>query len=555
MKINDIKEMIKDAEQERQRVWDKQANEGLKVKDNLLPLQKKMGDEKYWVDNWLLKCINWMISMLSSSDISVELKDINNVRTLNMTLMEKEVNFHMDYFQWTEVAEKAKSDRYFTGMGIIKILWNPFRINDFFQTGIPVFSHIDSRKFYLDPNPTTTRYLFQKEEYTKKALLNHFPEYQELKKLEDNKTHNVFIFQHKETKTIQKVACYIEDQDEIRYFDWDDYQKEIENGFVVPEGIEIAGPVKSEEDIVTEYIYVEGIDKFLKEEVIGDDFTYTRLQSIPFTDSPYSPGLPYFLMDMQDISITLMTILVLQTLKNHKQTKIYYPEAIKNIDKIKGRMHLPGIEIEIDPDFELTHPNQKPIEFLSPPKFGNEFDYLDQRVQNVIKTTTGVTDTLLANSYNDMAGVAIAQFQTAAKVYHKKDYVAWINFIQDNVTCLMKLITQYRNYKHKIMGINEEGVKTLIDVAVDEETMLNHANYIVLVIIEENQDALKQIEREFAMKLYSMGVIDEEDLLEKMPFKNIDRIIEKFKQRKQEQLEQQAQEQAMQNNHMNMGGK
>ncbi|HPM02654.1 MAG TPA: hypothetical protein PK816_10910, partial [Candidatus Cloacimonadota bacterium] len=149
---------------------------------------------------------------------------------------------------------------------------------------------------------------------------------------------------------------------------------------------------------------------------------------------------------------------------------------------------------------------------------------------------TGVTDTLQGSpEYAQMSGVAVAQFQTAAKVIHKKDFIHWSRFIQDNVKSLMALIEKYRNYPHQIMGLNDNDITALVDVATDNENELRNANYNIIVQIDENQDAIKQMERDLILRLHQMGLVSDEDVLEKMPFKNIDRLIDNLKNRKQQQ--------------------
>ena len=60
----------------------------------------------------------------------------------------------------------------------------------------------------------------------------------------------------------------------------------------------------------------------------------------------------------------------------------------------------------------------------------------------------------------------------------------------------MDQIIQFRNYPHKIPGLDMDNQKGLIDVATDSSNRLDADNYYVKVTIQENQETLKQIERE-----------------------------------------------------------
>lgn len=555
MNAENLQKLISKAVEHRQNIgWDKQADDALKIKDNKLPLDiPKKANEKYYVDNWILKSVNWILSMLCGADINVQLNAIDGSYNKSMQLMSCEVNFLIDIFRWLDQGEKAVSDRYWTGIGVTKNGWNVKKLDKDFQTGVPVFQYIDSRKIFLDSNPHNMKYICHLEVLNKEDILNYFPEYPELKRL-DRKQANLYIVQVKETKTKKQIALYIEDRDDIQYFDYEEFQQELANGFILPEGVIASNPILSEYDQVTEYLYLEEEKRILKSYDIGPDFTYNILKGEQMTDSPYSFGLPYYLKDMQELSIILMNILTMTTLKHHKPIRIVYPEAIKDYNSIKNMLHLPGVDIQIEKDWEMMNPDKKPIEFIDPPKFNQELEFLEQKIAQVIKSTTGVTDTLQGSpEYAQMSGVAVAQFQTAAKVIHKKDFIHWSRFIQDNVKSLMALIEKYRNYPHQIMGLNDNDITALVDVATDNENELRNANYNIIVQIDENQDAIKQMERDLILRLHQMGLVSDEDVLEKMPFKNIDRLIDNLKNRKQQQAIIQQQQMQMQQQSPSVG--
>ncbi len=544
MKSEKIHKLIENAINHRSSCgWDNQHKEACLVKDNELPVKNNVPGEHYYKDNWILKSINWIISMLSGADISVELQSLNGTFEKKMKLMECEINFFMDYFQWTTAGEKALSDKLWHGFGCIKHVWNPFMIDEDFQTGKVKYTYKDCKNIYLDPNPYETNYICEKISLTSEMLLNYFPEYPELEKYK-NKDIDIFVVQVKQVVKQKKVAIYIPDTDEIKIFDFDEVE-EFKNNNALPEELEISAPLSVEKNNVTEYIYLPEEKKILKKYDIGEDFTYTILKGFEVSDSPYSFGLCFYLIDQQEISVILMTMLLLSAMKHHKPIRILHPEAIENYDDIKDSLHLPGIDIIISSEWQERHPNVKPIEFIDPPKFNSELDYLEKKIAEVIKSTTGVTDSMQGiPQYAGLSGVAIAQFQQQAKVYHKKDYIQWDRFIKDNVKTLMELVKKYRNYPHKLLGIDETGRNVPVDVNSSNETTLDKTNYIITVMIDENQEAVKQMEQDLALKLHQMGLMTDEDLMAKMPFKNIDTLIENLQARKQEQamLQQQMQQ-------------
>jgi hypothetical protein len=548
MNADQLSKIITLAENHRQEIgWDKQADEGNRIYDNKLPLKSKNPNDPHYVDNWILKSINWLNSMLTGADISVELQSIRGNFDQSMLLMQCELNFMMDIFKWIEQGEKALIDKYKNGIGCVKCGWNTRKRDNDFQSGIPVFKHVDSKKIYLDPNPNETKYIIHLEQLDKDQIVDYFPEYPELKRIQKRK-YNLYIIQVKETKIKKQVAIYIEDKDQIIYHDYDEYLKEIENGLVLPEGVKVSNQIDTEYDQVTEYLYLKDEKRILQTTEIGNEFTYTILKANPVTDSPYSFGIPYYLKDMQELSILIMDILALSTLKHHKPIRIVYPEAIENYEEIKDIAHLPGVDIRIKPEWQALNPEKKPIEFINPPKFNNELEFLEQKISQVIKSTTGVTDTMQGQpEYSNISGVAVAQYQTAGKVVHKKDYIHWSRFITQNIQCLMNLLTKYRNYPHEIMGVDESNLSRLVEVATNPDNQLQNSNYIITIQIDENQDAINQMERELMLKLYSMGLVTEEDVLAKMPFKNVDKLIQNIQNRKEQQAQAISQGQQIQN--------
>ncbi len=547
MNAEKLKKLITNAENHRTNIgWDKQAEEAIKVKDNKIPVYPKKQGEHYYKDNWILKAINWIVSMLSGADINVTLQSITGIYEKKMQLMDCEVNFFMDFFNWTEHAEKALYDRYFLGIGVIKHIWNPYKIDSDFQTGKIEFQHKDSRNIYLDPHPDKCFYIIEKIQLDTEDLFNYYPEYEKLNNIK-NESVTVYIVQHKKVIKVKTIGIYNQLTDETKFFDYKEYEELLNEINELPEGLTASEPFLIEKDEVTEFVYLADEHKILDKKIIGDDFTYHILKGFQISDSSYSFGLPYYLLDQQEISIILMTISLLSALKYHKPTKITHPEAIENYDEIKDTLHMPGVEIRINPEWRERNPGVKPIEYIDPPKFNNELDYLERKIQEVIKSTSGVTDTLQGQAqYAGISGVAVSQFQNQAKVFHKKDFIQWERFIIKNVHGLMRQISKFRNYNHKILGLSESGANELLEVAINDDTTLDKYNYIVQVNIDENNDAIRQMEQDLILKLYQMDIVTEEDVLYKMPFKDKDTMIENMSNRKKEMAMQQQQQQMTQ---------
>jgi hypothetical protein len=299
-------------------------------------------------------------------------------------------------------------------------------------------------------------------------------------------------------------------------------------------------PFDMEEDVVTEYVYLANEGKILSSTVIGDDFTYHILQGDKFTDSSYSFGIPYDLIDMQDMSTELMSAMVWNVRKHHKPTNFVDPSGILNYKEIKDSLNSPDLTIEVAPE-HLLKTDKFPLQRIDPPKFNAEHEFLERKAHEALKSATGVTDTVRGEQMA-LSGVAVDRFQMQSRVYHKKHFTARDRFIKSNVAGLMRLIVKYRNYPHVIQGLSDSGGHELTEVAVSNDTMLDSYNYIVNITVDENSEALAMREEDLAIMLWRDNAIIRDDMLRKMPFKDKETLIENINNKEQEMAMMQQQQ-------------
>ena len=226
--------------------------------------------------------------------------------------------------------------------------------------------------------------------------------------------------------------------------------------------------------------------------------------------------------------------------------KIFHPEGIRNWNDIKDRINEPDVQILIDPKFLLQYPKEDVLRFIPPPQWTGAHEYIESKITEVIKQLFGITETLLGDAaFKGISGYTANLFNSHAKVYHKTDYVQFIEFIKDCVLVMMEFVKKYRNYRHVILGLNEDGANELLEVASDNDTSLDKTNYEITVHIDQDVDAQQERDLQILTFLLQQGVVTPEDYLQATPLKNKDALSEKYTNRMQE-LQQQQQMQQLQ---------
>jgi uncharacterized protein YqgV (UPF0045/DUF77 family) len=161
------------------------------------------------------------------------------------------------------------------------------------------------------------------------------------------------------------------------------------------------------------------------------------------------------------------------------------------------------------------------------PEFPQALQYLNEQLIQAQKSMTGAVDAAIGlQSYSGQSGIQVAQLQAASRTYQREDLEAYRRFVKQCVEWLKDQVVQFRNYPHQIQGLDMDGKSGLVDVATDITNRLNADNYYVEISIQDNQEVVKQIEREMAMNLFDRGLLAPLDLLNALDQPNPERTVQ-----------------------------
>lgn len=543
--------------------WSKQAETGRRIKDNKFPVKPLDAapdwEGKFYKDNWVWKSIKWLTSMLSGSEMIVEIKTPEGQLSPMLEPLENEVNFAADKFDITQRDDVIIMDKYYKGEGFMRLYWNGRRRDAFYQTGMPEFWPVAPEKICIDPATTDRyksdmRYLFHEEYYDTATLRMRFPKYanqiiETANAINPNATHLTRLVTLQYKKTVRSQKIFITDtatgnisefplielqeiiKDQLQNPDaLAEYKRQIENGqttsefqnwilyeWILPENCQLSDPVETEEDTVWQVLYYPEGDLVLEPPTyVWYDFTYINLPGFKIDNTSMCYGLCYYLADMLEISVALMTTLTIQAIKQYIVKEEIVQGALINQEQYEKEGYKIGVNPIVDPAWAKQNPGRRAVEPIPLPQYPQVLLTLNDMIKNVQQTTTGVIDVVLGQQeYSGQPGIAIAQLQQASRVYFKDDILDYQKFNQKKVQWLMDMICRYRNYPHRIMGLNEDNEEAMIDVATNVLNKLESKYAAVHVTILENYEVVKAMEQQNVMALYQLGLVSGEYVLEK----------------------------------------
>ncbi|HPS39874.1 MAG TPA: hypothetical protein PL124_10710 [Candidatus Cloacimonadota bacterium] len=550
--------------------WDEQAENGIKIRKNDLPLRPLQAapnwQGKFYVDNWLWKSIKWLVSMQTGAQIDVDLHGYDGVADKAQDLLELEIAYALEQFDFFSTMEMCQYDRYYTGMGVARAIWNTRDVQHNYMTGTPRLDYVSPMNVYLDPATrkpdfSDCRYLFHEEYYDLAEMKRRNPRYaSKLVECIDEARPDAtglmraITVQYKKTVTLTKV--YLEDQDSgasevFLASEWEKYCAEMaqtpgvaeryleeqpeasfeewiaEGGFL-PEKVVMLGPVEADETAVFQAIYVPELDLILEApQYVGKDYTYFFLSCYNEPDSAYPVGLAKYMSGALEASIALMTILMITAAKTYRAKEMIQEGSLVNQDEYMEKGYELGIQPVVREDWQRRNPNSKAIEPVKTPDFPVALSMLNDQLVNIQKTMSGAIDANMGMAqFSGQSGVQVAQLQMASRVYQKEDIEGFRRFIKGVCEWLKGGIATFRNYPHKIQGLNDLNQTDVVNVADAPATKFNAERYYIEVTILDNQEVVKQMEREVVMQLFKMGLYSDIDLLRKMDIPNPEKIIE-----------------------------
>lgn len=539
--------------------WDAKALDALKIRKNELPLGELNSlpgyKGKHYVDNWIWKGIKMLTSMLSGASVDLDVKSYLNENGGSGDLVEMELNWAAKMFRMQEIADPCLWERYFPGMGYLRAVWNSRRITPNYPTGIPQFEPVAPFDVWLDPGTTMPdrsdmRYLFHQKWHDAAYLKRRYPQLKDKIAVQSNEDRTVWTDQVR-VITIQykpivvQEVIIVEDRHtgkkaEFAFDQWIEMVKEAEGsteasaawqeqamakqekgepvpeyeewllqGGFLPEMVVINGPIEVEKDVVMQAIYLPDQDIVLQEpQYIGERFSYFILPGIEQPGSPYALGLASYQADTLEEDIIMMTSLVLQTVKMHRNKELIQQNSLVNQEQYQKHGHELNVQPIVSEQWQSDHEGQKAIDPIPVPDFPRALMMLSDRLVQNQKTYSGAVDALMGmQSSSGQSGIQVAQLQTAARTYLREDIESYRRFLQEIATWLKDMIVQYRNFEHQIPGLRQDNTEGMVDIAADMNSRLDLDDYYVEVTLQDNQEVVKQLERDFYKYLVEAGFI------------------------------------------------
>lgn len=558
--------------------WESKAEDAIRIRKNDLPLGpiKAMQDYKgkHYVDNWVWKGIKMLVSMLAGAAVDLDVKSYNDADSGSGVLVETELNWASNQFKLQESTEPCLLERYYPGMGWIRGIWNSRRVTPNYQTGIPIFESIPALNVWIDPGTSRIdrsdmRYLFHQEWFDVAELKRQYPKIADKIAVQSDPDKSVWTdqvrivtIQYRRTFTTDIVI--IEDQHtgvkkEFGLEEWTELVMEAEGdpeaaalwqeqmmgaqeagqpilefeewlvqGGFLPEQVLMHGPIESEKDAVFQAIILPDQSMVIQEpQYVGETFTYFCLPGINDPDCAYAEGLASRQADTLEEDIILQTSLILQVVKMHRNKELQQEGALVNEEEYRKHGHELNVNPIVRETWQSEHEGTDAVKPLPLPDIPRAAMMLSDRLIQNQKTTSGAVDALMGmQTSSGQSGIQVAQLQTAARTYLRDDIESYRRFIQQIATWLMNQIIRYRNYPHQIPGLREDQTRGLIDVATDITNRLDTDDFYCEVTLQDNEEVVKQIEREFYQYLVERQFITPLSFMRKMDIPNPEKEIQ-----------------------------
>lgn len=511
-------------------MWDKDAQDCQKIRDNQIPTRgsiKGAGNysDKFYVDNWIQKSNYWKVSMLMGYDVYFDLKSHNGVRIDdNRELLENEINYAADIFNIMNQTSPVINDWLYFGYGVSYLQWNARAIDRYWKTGKPEFRYIDCRNVWIDegsdqPDWSDVRWIFALSYADVNELKEIFPEYRDMISAsitnEGKPTKNdgstdktdVYTIQYKKLYRTRKIELINTATGENEFFLKDDLEEWLKEGNILPETIEISDEFEIDEYCWFQFIYSYSLNLVLSEpKYLGNKHSFQFLTAYRTDFDPYPRSITWYLKDLQEISVIVMTLLVLQAAKMNKPTPVLESGALEDEEEFYDNYDKLGYIPVVNPEWRDQHPNQKPFTFETAEMRPDIPIVLNNMITDSIKTWSGAIDSARGEAqYSGQSGAQTAQLQAAASMYTKQDEIKWHNYLRDIGDKMLSDIAYFRNYEHTILGVDNQGNETERVVNADNTNQFDSQLYYTVPFVDTTPEIMKQMEKDRAIQLADKG--------------------------------------------------
>lgn len=520
--------------------WDSDAETCRKIRDNELPTRGNIKNaegftDKFYVDNWIYKSCFWKASLLMGYDTYFDLKSIDaNPYDLNRDLLEAELNFAADRIDFMRKLPDTVLDWQYFGVGVNYLQWNKRAIDNAWQTGRPESRYFDPRNIWIDdgteqPDWSDMRYLFALSLLDVEEAKMRFPkhadqidgyvnEYKANHISGDVEKIDLYLVQYRKKFIVKKVSIYNSATKEMSVYPIEDVEKLYIEGGNLPETMEIGDTFETEDDLWFQFFYSKSLGTNLSEpEYLGKRCSFNFLLGCRIDKDIYPRGIVWYLKDLQEISVILMTLLTIQAVKLNKATPYIEEGALTDEnDFIDNRSSLNFVG-QISSLWRQEHPGQDPI-FWDRPDFRADIPItLNSMITESIKTASGAIDSARGEAqYSGQSGVQTAQLQAAASIFTKLDEIRWHDFLRNSGEKLKDDIANYKTHEHILFGLQEEG--TIVNP--NNIPQFNPDNYYCVPYVDTTPEIMKQMKADRAIQLNQAGKMSTVDMLTELNVPN-----------------------------------
>jgi len=549
-KLVDWQELYQKAVSHRRSYWDQDAIDCNRVRVNDIPVSKNMPNYKkhkgrFFKDNLIFQHVKWLVSMLSGSIVTYDLQSKTSHRSENEELLEAEVNLYSCLLDIPKQTAASLYDCFYTGMGYVRMYWDKLAVSIANETGVPVIKHVDSMKMYLDPNTQANdksdmRHIFHVEKQHYKNLMAEYPKHAhdiENKKDSDGMV-EVITVQYNVERLVE--CMWITDESQQPEKKWiiplSEWESMRDSGQVLPEQCMLSVPFKQRKVFWYEAKFFPDIDCVIQApEFVGERCSYHILHYAHNPKSAYSYGLAYFMMDLQEMSIIMLTTLTVQMLKYQNPKRVIRGGSLKDPEYMKKYGDQLGEVYETNPEWDAENPGKEPLYYLPMPEFPAGISMISNLIKERMENRSGVTPTMQGEPvYSQMSGVAAAQFMNAGKIYHKEEQIRYQQFLTEIGYDLMLQIAENRNFPHDVQHLGTDNQNEMVRVNDLENSpyVFEPERTLVFAEVVENIELINQLKRQQALEMYSMGLLADRDALEFSGLDNPDRLHEAAQRQK-----------------------
>lgn len=591
--LSEWQERINNAKSERAIEWDAQASDGWAIRTSDLPLSSSLSGtqtanpnkqvvEKYFIDNWIKKSIEWRVSLLIGGDVFLDLKSKDGGFYEDQQLLENSVNWAFIYEKYLPAIASGLKDRDFVGYGVFRQSWDPERIDKVWKNGKPIPEHIDARKVWFQADNSEIsrlRFVYHEEEFDTRQLKDDFPSLAErISETEGSrKTTKIGMLQYLKTYRIEKIVVenMVNGQSEVfttqelsdakddmaeaystyvgtgsvpqeyaeneffilklREFTQaaavpgaesapspDIFRAWLEDNFL-PEHVLQSRPVKSKEDCWFQAVVLPESNIVLQEpQYVGPHSSYAIILGEKRDKSCYTFGTAYDDKDKLDGSIVLMSLLLKMAGKMNKPIPFVEQDSLTDMEDFEENHWKNSYIGVVSKIWRMTGAGangRDAVKYELPPINSSIPMALYGMINESIKTNSGAVDSARGQQQYEQSGVLQSQLQNAAMSYMQHTIFQYVCFLRDIGEQLKYMLSHYRDYPHQIRGLDvSTSQQTVFWANTTPENTLDGDKYYVEPVIDTNPQGSQQLENQERFNFFQAGVLPTMELLRGTPW-------------------------------------